>query len=768
MRKPGSSLARGLDKEVYTAICKILDSNETIDGPHRLSVDGVYSHLKKCNSSLNRKSKVLLEDSIARILEVLREEHGAPDSADEVYTSEEDALEAQKTKDLSNAMNRRLTQSWSLPTASPRRMEEKADSTGDASRANSQQSKKRPPSSTQASEDVQPQSSQKQHNRASKRTKPNAAESTRPAPRVTLADIGGMDEQIRRLNKLLIFPFFHPQRFQARGLGIPRGILLHGPPGCGKTMLCEAIAHELGAPLISISAPSVVSGMSGESEKTLREHFENARRMAPAIIFIDEIDAITPKRESAQREMERRIVSQLLTCMDDIAPEKNDGKPVIVLAATNRPDSLDLALRRGGRFDMEIELGVPDVKARERILRKLTAKLPLASEVDFEMLAYATPGFVGADLSSLATQAVGPMDERYLAQLQRLSTERWLQKHDDGQQREQDVIMADHSAAPEPVLSSVDEQLVTPSLSAAEQLSALVDLLKTREADLEPMADDHVTMDDFLQAIHNVQASSTREGFATIPNVPWDTIGAYHETRQLLMDTVVKPIQNPAAYARFNMSPPGVLLYGPPGCGKTLLASAVASSCRANFISVKGPELLNKYVGESEKAVRQLFARARYSQPVVVFFDELDALVPRRDDAKSEASNRVVNAMLAELDGIASKGEVYVIAATNRKDVIDPAMLRHGRLGSHIYVGLPGPDERVEVLETILRRQPLGTEGEESLEKLKMFAVTCDRFSGADLRSLVYKASLSAINRGSEVLEMRDLVEGKEKLGSGV
>lgn len=765
MRKPGGSLARGLDKEVYAAVCKLLDSSDDIQSPYDLSIDGVYSHLKKCNSSLNRKSKILLEDSIARILEVLKEDYGEPDSLDG-FESEKDAAEAQKTRDLSNAMNRRLTQSWNMSTATTTAP---SDANGVIDRGTrGGHSKKRQPLEPDMEDQQQSMNgtASKQQNRPSKRSKTSVVVPNTAEPALTISELGGMDEQIERLRKLLVLPFRDPGWYKARGVKIPCGILLHGPPGCGKTMLCQAVAHSLGAPMIAISAPSIVSGMSGESEKALREHFEKAKQIAPAIIFIDEIDAITPKRESAQREMERRIVSQLLTCMDDIAPGKNDGKPVMVLAATNRPDSLDTALRRAGRFDVEIELGVPNLEARKSILRKLTAKMPLADGVDFDRLGRATAGFVGADLSSLATEAADPMAERYEARLQSLAAEKWIREQRLGRKTRymQDLQDVDMIDLPEIELHPSYRIL---EMTAAERFIALSDLLKDGPPISEPSPLDYVTMTDFLDAASRVQASATREGFASIPNIPWDTIGAYHETRQKLLDNVVKPIQNPAIYARFNISPPGLLLYGPPGCGKTLLASAVASSARANFMSVKGPELLNKYVGESEKAVRQLFARARYSQPVVIFFDELDALVPRRDDAKSEASNRVVNAMLAEMDGLASKGEVYVIAATNRKDVIDPAMLRHGRLGTHIYVGLPGPQERVEVLETILKKQPLQLEGENSLGELKRFAEKCDGFSGADLQSLVHEASLAAISRGSEVLEAEDLSTAKLAIKPG-
>jgi ribosome biogenesis ATPase len=387
-------------------------------------------------------------------------------------------------------------------------------------------------------------------------------------------------------------------------------------------MIANAFAAELGVPFIAISAPSIVSGMSGESEKALREHFEEAKRIAPCLIFIDEIDAITPKRESAQREMEKRIVAQLLTCMDEIALEKTDGKPVIVLAATNRPDSLDAALRRGGRFDKEINMTVPSEPVREQILRALTRKLRLADDLDFKTLAKRTPGFVGADLNDLVSTAGAAAIKRYLDIL----------KSNSGEEMEMEIE------------NEEGDDFISPQVRELRRLIT--------HAKENPIGEETETVlvsnADFFTALPKIQPSSKREGFATIPDTTWSDIGALGGIREELTTAIVEPIKNPEIYAQVGITAPtGVLLWGPPGCGKTLLAKAVANESRANFISVKGPELLNKFVGESERAVRQVFVRARSSIPCVIFFDELDALVPRRDDTLSEASARVVNTLRA-------------------------------------------------------------------------------------------------------------------------
>lgn len=573
-------------------------------------------------------------------------------------------------------------------------------------------------------------SKRRQHGGESHSSKRRKAETTvdrSPPTHVSLTDLGGLDDVVQDLGDLVILPMTRPQVYMSSNVQPPRGVLLHGPPGCGKTMIANAFAAELGVPFIAISAPSIVSGMSGESEKALREHFEEAKKIAPCLIFIDEIDAITPKRESAQREMEKRIVAQLLTCMDDLALEKTDGKPVIVLAATNRPDSLDAALRRGGRFDKEINMTVPSEPVREQILRALTRKMRLADDLDFKTLAKRTPGFVGADLNDLVSTAGSTAIKRYLE----------LLKSHGGEEME---------------IEEVDD--ISPKIKELRRLIA--------HAKETPMGEEAevvlVSNADFFTALPKIQPSSKREGFATIPDTTWADIGALGGIRDELATAIVEPIKNPDVYANVGITAPtGVLLWGPPGCGKTLLAKAVANESRANFISVKGPELLNKYVGESERAVRQVFVRARSSIPCVIFFDELDALVPRRDDTLSEASARVVNTLLTELDGLGSNRQgIYVIAATNRPDIIDPAMLRPGRLETLLFVNLPSPLERVEILQTLVRNLPI-----EFNEDLRRLAEECEGYSGADLGSLLRRAGYSAIKR-RDTIAIQDFVAAKD------
>lgn len=723
-------LRQGLDKEVYQVVLKLLSDDNS---PEKITITAVYDAIKRSNSSLKRKPKIILEDSIERILSVMEEDRGHSDS--------EDALEPLDPPfagpDMSNAMNRALVKQWTPAKGAPNGL---ADATSSAPVTADEQAQ---PEATPTGKKKKKLNGQPAGEPSSKRVRvAKDASAFAPPSHVTLADLGGMDSVIEDFKEYLMLPLKRPERYMRRGLKIPRGILLHGPPGCGKTMLCEAVANELGLPWLPIAAPSIVSGMSGESEKQLRQHFETAIQMAPCLMFIDEIDAITPKREGAQREMERRIVAQFLTCMDSLALEKTGGKPVIVLAATNRPDSLDPALRRAGRFDTEINIGVPNGVVREQILRAQTRKTEISADVDFARLAKMTPGFVGADLESLIYKAGSASNARYLKALKDIS---------------EAAAAADVPVATPPdvdmdldqPVSPLTTQVISATVASFRQLNRILDEHR------EPIeaGDDAITMSDFLSALPYVQPSSKREGFATIPDTTWSNIGALHSVRQQLHNAIVEPIRRPEKYERFGISvPAGVLLWGPPGCGKTLLAKAVANESKANFISVKGPELLNKYVGESERAVRQVFFRARSSVPCVIFFDELDALVPRRDDSLSEASARVVNTLLTELDGISTRAGIYVIGATNRPDVIDPAMLRPGRLGKHLYVGPPGADERVEILATLLAKMPVA-----SGDLAEFARANCDKFSGADLSSLAHEAAQKAVERDAEVLEFADL-----------
>ncbi|OAX80454.1 hypothetical protein ACJ72_05216 [Emergomyces africanus] len=715
------TLGHSLDKEVYQVVRKISDDLQLEGENVRLTPPFVYDRIKRSNSSLNRRGKKLLEDSIERVLEVVKADALGNDESDSV-NGDFEGLEEHNTMPDSNGMNKSIVGMWGTQSKTPTAQKKTLDmAEGDSTTP-------APTATANKRRQVGGESN-------SKRRKAESSVDRSPPTHVNLADLGGVDDVIQELEDLIVLPMTRPQVYSSSKVQPPRGILLHGPPGCGKTMIANAFAAELGVPFIAISAPSIVSGMSGESEKALREHFDEAKKVAPCLIFIDEIDAITPKRESAQREMEKRIVAQLLTCMDDLALEKTDGKPVIVLAATNRPDSLDAALRRGGRFDKEINLTVPSEPVREQILRVLTKDMNLADDLDFKLLAKRTPGFVGADLNDLVSTAGAAAIKRYV-ELLKLHT---------GDQMEIEEATTDGEIN--------NSNKISPKILELRRL-----IKHARETPLDSESQTiSVSNTDFFTALPKIQPSSKREGFATIPDTTWADIGALGGVRDELATAIVEPIRNPEIYARVGITAPtGVLLWGPPGCGKTLLAKAVANESRANFISVKGPELLNKYVGESERAVRQVFVRARSSIPCVIFFDELDALVPRRDDTVSEASARVVNTLLTELDGLGSARQgIYVIAATNRPDIIDPAMLRPGRLETLLFVNLPSADERVEILQTLLRKLPI-----EFSEELKELARSCEGFSGADLGSLLRRAGYSAIKR-RDTIRFDDFVAAK-------
>ncbi|XP_030627049.1 nuclear valosin-containing protein-like [Chanos chanos] len=542
---------------------------------------------------------------------------------------------------------------------------------------------------------------------------------------VKFEDVGGNEETLTEVCKLLIH-MRHPEVYQQLGVMPPRGFLLHGPPGCGKTLLAQAVAGEMELPMLKVSAPELVSGVSGESEQKLRELFEQAVSSAPCILFIDEIDAITPKREVASKDMERRIVAQLLTCMDDLNSLSITAQ-VLVIGATNRPDSLDPALRRAGRFDREICLGIPDEGARFRILKTLCRKLTLPEDFDFQQLARLTPGFVGADLMALCREAAMCAVNRILLQMLQPGT-----------------LVPSSTEAPD-----VKQSGAAPESQASNQgeLLQLLSLLKRSESlSEEQLAGLCILMSDFQASLSSVQPSAKREGFATVPDVTWDDVGALQDIREELTMAILAPVRNPEHFRALGLTAPaGVLLAGPPGCGKTLLAKAVANESGLNFISVKGPELLNMYVGESERAVRQVFQRGQNSAPCVIFFDEIDALCPRRSGHDSGASVRIVNQLLTEMDGLESRRQVFIMAATNRPDIIDPAVLRPGRLDKTLYVGLPPPADRHAILVTITKggTKPL-LEADVNLEEIA-FDARCDCFTGADLSALVREASVNAL-----------------------
>uniref|UniRef100_A0A452I5P2 Nuclear valosin-containing protein-like n=1 Tax=Gopherus agassizii TaxID=38772 RepID=A0A452I5P2_9SAUR len=567
-------------------------------------------------------------------------------------------------------------------------------------------------------------------------------------PLVKFDDVGGSDETLKEVCKMLIH-VRHPEVYNHLGVVPPRGFLLHGPPGCGKTLLAQAIAGELELPMLKVAATEIVSGVSGESEQKLRELFEQAVSNAPCILFIDEIDAITPKREVASKDMERRIVAQLLTCMDDLNNLAATAQ-VLVIGATNRPDSLDPALRRAGRFDREICLGIPDEAARERILQTLCRKLRLPESFDFHYLAHMTPGYVGADLMALCREAAMCTVNRVLIKLEE---QKWKGVQAGEATTEQNLETGTD------VLLEKDTK--HPELPAKDELQRLLELLKEQDPLLEEQLQKLcIEMNDFIVALSSVQPSAKREGFVTVPDVTWADVGALEDVREELTMAILAPVRNPEQFKALGLTAPaGVLLAGPPGCGKTLLAKAVANESGLNFISVKGPELLNMYVGESERAVRQVFQRARNSAPCVIFFDEVDALCPRRSDREAGASVRVVNQLLTEMDGLENRQQVFIMAATNRPDIIDPAILRPGRLDKTLYVGLPPPVDRLAILKTITKdgtRPPLDVDV--NLEEIA-YDQRCDCYTGADLSALVREASVCTLRQ-----EMA-LQNGKSKKG---
>ncbi|XP_072031899.1 nuclear valosin-containing protein-like [Amphiura filiformis] len=596
-------------------------------------------------------------------------------------------------------------------------------------------------------------------------------------PNATFADVGGNDDSLHEVCKLLVH-MRHPEVYQQLGVTPPRGVLLHGPPGCGKTLLAHAIAGELDLPFIKIAATEIVSGVSGESEGNIRDVFEQALALAPCILFIDEIDAITPKRETAQREMERRIVAQLLSCMDDL---NSSACHALVIGATNRVDALDPALRRAGRFDREICMGIPDEKARERIMAVLCRNLRLAAEFSFHHLASLTPGYVGADLMALCREAAMCAVNRIFYKLQ---TEKGIIKENSDVNDATDNRVQEESIQPEmqtvptnevdstsgtnPSSSSMTDAhhhphgdggsnlmtsdttaLVSSSPDRPSYITVLTWLKEQPPLSEEELQDLRIEMADFEQALPLVQPSAKREGFATIPDVTWDDVGALEGVRDDLTMAILAPVRNPDAFKALGLtSPPGILLAGPPGCGKTLLAKAIANESGINFISVKGPELMNMYVGESERAVRQCFQRARNSAPCVIFFDELDALCPRRSDyGESGSSARVVNQLLTEMDGLEARKQVFIMGATNRPDIIDPAVLRPGRMDKILYVGIPPPQDRVAILKTITRN---GTRpriaSDISIDEIGMDG-RCLGYTGADLAALVREASMNALKK---------------------
>ena len=518
---------------------------------------------------------------------------------------------------------------------------------------------------------------------------------------VTYEDIGGLHEELQRIREMVELPLKHPELFRHLGIDPPKGVILYGPPGCGKTLIAKAIANETGAHFISINGPEIMSKFYGESEARLREVFQEAEQNAPSIIFIDELDAIAPKRGEVTGEVERRVVSQLLTLMDGL---KTRGQ-VIVIGATNRIEAVDPALRRPGRFDREIRIGVPDRNGRKEILQIHTRRMPLAEDVDLDELADITHGFTGADIAALCREAAMSALRRFLPK--------------------------------------IDLERETIPAEILEQIK--------------------VTREDFSNALRLVQPSALREVILEIPNVRWEDIGDLEQVKQELREAVEWPLKYPDVFKRLGIRPPrGILLYGPPGTGKTLLAKAVATESEANFISVKGPEVLSKWVGESEKAVREIFRKARETAPCIIFFDELDAIAPRRGmHTDAGVTDRIVNQILTEMDGIQILKGVVVIGATNRPDILDPALLRPGRFDRVMYV--PPPDERgrYQIFQIHTREMPLDDDVD-----LRRLAEMTDGYTGADIEAVCREAALTAAREDLNIkkVSMRHFLAALEKV----
>ncbi|KAA0000060.1 MAG: CDC48 family AAA ATPase [Thermoplasmata archaeon] len=508
-------------------------------------------------------------------------------------------------------------------------------------------------------------------------------------PQISYEDIGGLHEEIMKIREMIELPLKHPELFERLGIDPPKGVLLHGPPGTGKTLIARAVANESGASFFTINGPEIMSKFYGQSEENLRKTFEEAEKNAPSIIFIDEIDAIAPKREEVHGEVERRVVSQLLTLMDGL---KGRGK-LIVIGATNRPDSLDPALRRPGRFDREIEIGVPDRNGRKEILQIHTRGMPLADDVDLDSLADITHGFVGADLAALAREAAMNALRRYLPEID-------LDK---------------------PIPTEILEKMV-------------------------------VTMKDFKEALKAIEPSALREVLIEIPKVKWSDIGGLHEVKQRLREAVEWPLKNPKVFKRMGIRPPkGILLYGPPGTGKTLLAKAVATESEANFLSIKGPEIFSKWVGESEKAIREVFKKAKQTAPSIVFLDEIDAIAPRRGGYEgTRVTETVVNQLLTSIDGLEQMSDVVVIGATNRPDILDPSLLRPGRFDELVLVGIPDKEARMEIFKIHTANMPLADDVD--LEEL---ADLTDGYVGADIEAICREAGMIALREDENAKEVR-------------
>jgi len=520
-------------------------------------------------------------------------------------------------------------------------------------------------------------------------------------PRISYEDVGGPFEIIQKVREMVELPLKHPELFEKLGIDPPKGVLMHGPPGVGKTLIARAVANESQAHFITLNGPEIMSKYYGESEQRLRTIFREAQEKAPTIIFIDEIDAISPKRDETAGEVERRVVAQMLSSMDGITSRGQ----VIVIAATNRPNAIDPALRRPGRFDREIEIGVPSADGRYEILQIHTRGMPLSDDVMLREIADSTHGMVGADLMALAREAAMHTLRRFLPEI------------------------------------DMDEDIIP---------SEVLDRME-------------VTQNDFQLAQKDVQPSALREVFIEVPDVKYEHIGGLDTVIEQLKESVEWPIKTPESFERMGITPPrGILLYGPPGTGKTMLAKAVANESEANFISIKGPELLSKWVGESEKAVREIFRKARQAGPAVIFFDEIDSITPRRGaSSDSSVTERVISQFLTEIDGLETLNDVVIMAGTNRPDIVDPALLRPGRFDRLVYVPAPSYDGRKDILDIYTRKMPLGNDVD-----LEVIAKGLEGYVGSDIEALCREAGIQALREdiNCEVVEQRHFVAAKSQI----
>lgn len=525
-------------------------------------------------------------------------------------------------------------------------------------------------------------------------------------PRTSYEDIGGLGDQIRRIREMVELPMRHPELFLKLGIDPPKGVLLHGPPGCGKTLIAKAVANESASNFVTINGPEIMSKFYGESEQRLRQIFKDASAKAPTIVFIDELDAIASKRADVTGEVERRVVAQLLALMDGMVSRGE----VIVVGATNRPNSIDPALRRPGRFDREIEIGVPDRDGRREILLIHSRGMPLAEDVNLDLMAEKTHGFVGADLQALCRESAMKALRRFLP----------------------DIENAD--------------KLITPEL---------LEILE-------------VTHDDFQSAMKEVQPSAIREVFTEIPNIRWTDIGGLDDQVRELKEAIEWPLKFKESFSRLGISPPrGILLFGPPGCGKTLLAKAVATESEVNFISIKGPEVMSKWVGESEKAVREIFRKAKMAAPTIVFFDEIDALAPSRGSGfgDSGTTERVISQLLTEIDGLEMIKQVVIIAATNRPDIVDSALLRPGRFDRFVLIPPPDQKSRLKILQIFTKEMPVAEDVD-----LKQIAKDIEGFSGADIESLCREAAMLSLREdmNASIVLMKHFTNARKKVYASI